>query len=289
MAHDRKRAGRGAKVRVLFTGNGVRMIDNLVKHISSPFESEKCPASEDAFTRSLIQQQPHIIVICLQDEYPKDLETYYILEDDSRYTNIQVLVIGRDEDCELFRKKITVPNAVIMGRPLNMDLFLPTLEKMADDAISAQAQEEEKQEQEEKQELNALENKIQSDANANGRKSILVVDDDVRMLNTIKLYLDDMYDVTVVPSGKLALKFLSKKHADLVLLDYLMPEMDGPQVLEGIRTTCPNPDVPVLFLTGVNDKDMVMKTLDFNPNGYLLKPVTRELLIERVTEILLGL
>lgn len=122
-----------------------------------------------------------------------------------------------------------------------------------------------------------------------GRMSVLVVDDDVRMLNVIKLYLQELYDVIVVPSGKLAIKYLAKKHADLVLLDYMMPEMDGPAVLHLIRDQSNCPNIPVLFLTGVSDKNRVLRGLEFRPDGYLLKPVTRMNLLERVTEILLGI
>lgn len=122
-----------------------------------------------------------------------------------------------------------------------------------------------------------------------GRQRVLVVDDDVRMLNVIKLYLQDLYDITVVPTGKLAIKFLSQKKADMVLLDYMMPEMDGPAVLKQIREELDCSDIPVLFLTGVADKEMVLKGLEHGPNGYLLKPITRMALLERVTEILLDL
>lgn len=122
-----------------------------------------------------------------------------------------------------------------------------------------------------------------------GRMSVLVVDDDVRMLNVIKLYLQDLYDVTVVPTGKLAIKFLTQKQADMVLLDYLMPEMDGPAVLKQIREATPRPNIPVLFLTGVAEKEMVIRGLELGPQGYLLKPITRMALLEKVTEVLLGL
>lgn len=122
-----------------------------------------------------------------------------------------------------------------------------------------------------------------------GRQIILVVDDDVQMLNTVKLALQDMYEVVLVPNGKLAIQYLSKKHADLVMLDYLMPGEDGPTVLRQIRASSLQPDVPVLFLTGVAKKDKVMGVLELHPMGYLLKPVTKAKILERVTEILLGL
>lgn len=135
----------------------------------------------------------------------------------------------------------------------------------------------------------ALIEKIEHYTRLYGRKSVLVVDDDVTMLNIIKIYLQDLYDITVVPSGKLAMKFLDKKKTDMVLLDYMMPGEDGPTVLQHIRESSLQPNLPVVFLTGVADKAMVMHGLEFRPNGYLLKPVKREILLEKVTEILLGL
>lgn len=121
------------------------------------------------------------------------------------------------------------------------------------------------------------------------KTTILVVDDDVRILNVIKLYLQDLFDVVTVPSGKLALKYLSKHKAELVLLDYMMPEEDGPAVLKQIREDSPYPNIPVLFLTGVAEKELVMRGLELHPDGYCLKPITQSALIERITAILLKL
>lgn len=268
------------KQRVLFSGYGVRMIDDLMGHISDNFRAEKCEARESEFEKAVKNFRPHVIVVCLQDEQRDDMRTYNILLHESEYVNQQVLVIGKDEDCELFKKKVVLKYCSILERPVKMVAFVPTLAKMAKDSLALMKWDEPNEVGEEKMEIKAP---------VGRRQSILVVDDDIRMLNVIKMYLEDLYDVTVVPSGKLALKFLEKRHADLVLLDYMMPEMNGTQVLEQIRTNSTHSNVPVLFLTGVSDKDLVVKSLKFNPNGYLLKPVTLEALLERVTEILLGL
>ena len=65
------------------------------------------------------------------------------------------------------------------------------------------------------------------------------MDDDVRMLRVIKEHLRKSYDVATAINGKLALKFLENKQTDLILLDYVMPEEDGPAVLRKIHD---NPD-----------------------------------------------
>lgn len=115
-------------------------------------------------------------------------------------------------------------------------------------------------------------------------KKILVVDDSGPMLRLIKECLQDNYDVTIMNSGFSAIEYLQTNSPDLVLLDYEMPECDGSQVLEHIRTESTQPDLPVIFLTSKNDKESVVKVSALNPNGYLLKPMESEEILKRVNE-----
>lgn len=121
------------------------------------------------------------------------------------------------------------------------------------------------------------------------KKRILIVDDDVNMLKMLRMFLQDDYKVTIVDSGKLALDCIMKHTPDLILLDYMMPLIDGPAVLETIRKREESKDVPVLFLTAVTDRDIISKCLSLNPQGYLAKPVSRDDLLSRVGEILGGI
>jgi len=115
---------------------------------------------------------------------------------------------------------------------------------------------------------------------------ILIVDDDKNMLKMLRMFLVDDYNVTIVDSGKLALEAVIKKTPDLILLDYMMPLFDGPHVLEIIRKREESKNVPVLFLTSVTDKDKILECLSLNPQGYLVKPISRTELLERVDEVL---
>ncbi len=93
--------------------------------------------------------------------------------------------------------------------------------------------------------------------------------------------------MTIVGSGKNMFKFLEKFEVDLILLDYLMPEMDGPEVLMKLRKYPEYMDIPVVFLTGVSEKDKVVKTLvDLLPQGYVLKPSKRSDLIAKIIDVL---
>ena len=103
------------------------------------------------------------------------------------------------------------------------------------------------------------------------KKKILVVDDSGAMLRNVKEWLEDKYQVILANSGTTAIKYLAMKHPDLVLLDYEMPVCDGKQVLEMIRSDSEFSSVPVIFLTGKNDRETVMKVTALKPEGYLLK------------------
>ena len=103
------------------------------------------------------------------------------------------------------------------------------------------------------------------------RKRILVVDDEPIILRSIKIWLDNEFDLFLVNSGEMALQFLDTHIVDLVLLDYKMPTMDGPRVLEAIRANDKLRDLPVIFLTANNDRQSVITAMQYKPDGYILK------------------
>lgn len=116
------------------------------------------------------------------------------------------------------------------------------------------------------------------------RKHILIVDDDVNMLKTLRYYLQDAYKVTVINSGKVAIEFLLKYTPDLILLDYMMPMYNGAAVMKIIKSREATRDIPVFFLTGQTDKTTVMECLSLKPAGYIVKPVARDALLAKMAE-----
>ncbi len=103
------------------------------------------------------------------------------------------------------------------------------------------------------------------------KRRILVVDDEPILLRSIKTWLGDEFEVFLVNSGELAIEFLDMHPVDLVLLDYKMPTMDGPEVLRRIRDDKNLQELPVIFLTANNDKGSIMNVMHLKPNGYILK------------------
>lgn len=126
----------------------------------------------------------------------------------------------------------------------------------------------------------------ESDAKAGEKGHILVVDDNAMVLRNIKGVLDEKYSVAVAPSGVHAFISVGKKQPDLILLDYEMPEMNGKQVLEKLREDEELRDIPVVFLTSMDSKEIVMSLLALKPAGYLLKPVDSRVLLDKIYEII---
>ncbi len=115
-----------------------------------------------------------------------------------------------------------------------------------------------------------------------GKKRILVVDDDQNMLQLLYSFLRDSYRVKMVDNGKDAIESLRSQKPDLMLLDYLMPEMNGKETLEIIRQDENLKDLPVFFLTGVSDSNKISECLKLDPCGYILKPIGKISLLARI-------
>lgn len=119
----------------------------------------------------------------------------------------------------------------------------------------------------------------------NKRVNVLVIDDDLETLETIKLYLSGFAMVTAVSNGRQALQQVLQQHFDLILLDIEMPVMNGFKTLEQLRNLEECINIPIVMLTGKSDKYSVMNSITMGIDGYLLKPVSKDALIEKITEV----
>ena len=116
------------------------------------------------------------------------------------------------------------------------------------------------------------------------KKRILIVDDDPAYAMMVRTWIKESYRADVVTGGMQAIRFLSRNPVDLILLDYEMPSVDGPQVLQMLREDPLTKDIPVVFLTGVGEKDSIDHVLALNPSGYLPKATTRVDLLNYLKE-----
>lgn len=117
------------------------------------------------------------------------------------------------------------------------------------------------------------------------RKCILAVDDTAIVLTRISDTLRNDYRVVTLNSGVRALKYLEQEKPDLILLDIQMAQKDGIETLREIRAMDGRADIPVIMLTGVEDKDFVLKSARLGICDYILKPFSSEDLIKRIRRV----
>lgn len=119
------------------------------------------------------------------------------------------------------------------------------------------------------------------------KKHIIVVDDNPVLLRNMRNMLQDKYRVTLATSAAQCMKAMGTDAPDLIILDYEMPVVDGKQTLEMIRAEEDYKDVPVIFLTGIADKEHVDAVLDLKPAGYFVKPPMQTKIINAIENIFL--
>ena len=113
--------------------------------------------------------------------------------------------------------------------------------------------------------------------------TILIVDDVPANLRVLQTTLESAgYNVSVAPSGEIALRIVDGVKPDLILLDILMPGMDGFEVCRQLKSREGTRSVPVLFLSAQDDKKTVIKGFQYGGVDYLIKPYAVEEVLARV-------
>ncbi|MCB9436444.1 MAG: response regulator transcription factor [Anaerolineales bacterium] len=115
-------------------------------------------------------------------------------------------------------------------------------------------------------------------------QTILVADDELQLLNTVRAYLENSgYQVVTALNGKEALQAFRREAPDAVILDVMMPEMDGFEVARQIRK---DSMVPILMLTARADEFDQALGLELGADDYVTKPFSPRVLVARVRAIL---
>ena len=119
------------------------------------------------------------------------------------------------------------------------------------------------------------------------KKMILLVDDDEIHLEITKNMLEQHYEIITARSGSEALEFFTKAiFPDLVLLDVLMPEMDGWETYNRIKGIGLLKDIPIIFLTSMEDASAEIHAHRLGAADYIKKPCDPEDLLKRVARVL---
>jgi two-component system, sensor histidine kinase and response regulator len=115
------------------------------------------------------------------------------------------------------------------------------------------------------------------------KQTILIVDDSPENLNVLKGLLSEDYNLKAAPNGKIALKIVNiVPHLDLILLDIMMPGMDGYEVCQRLKEDKKTEHIPIVFLTAMSEEKDEAKGLELGAIDFITKPFNPDLVKARV-------
>ena len=251
--------------KILLVGKLNKTTKELYEGLSRRFQVQLSAEPMEIVQGMMQIVNPDMALISVMELEDIETEVFELLE--KAYKNVPVLVVGTKEGCDKYQEYFSNKQFKKLLRPVGKDILLQSCYQI----------------------LGVKDTFAETDkasVTENGTKRILIVDDSPVTLRSIKAMLDKKYEISVATSGEQALKTMQKERPDLVLLDYEMPGLNGKETLERIRENENLCDIPVIFLTGVADKEHISAVLKLNPAGYFLKPAEREKLIATIEDVL---
>jgi len=119
------------------------------------------------------------------------------------------------------------------------------------------------------------------------KKKILVVEDEESLLKLESILLTSKgYEVIGVPNGKAALEAIDEQQPDLVLLDIMLPEIDGFEVCRRIKSNQQTKDIPVIMLTAKTSREDMTRGEKVGADWYITKPFKSAMVIETIQRFL---
>lgn len=264
-------------LRIMVTGKNRKIASDVSKHLESDrgYTPIKCPAAKTPLLDMVLSEMPHVIIVCAGNETADTVKVYDILKESTKTGFSSIIVIANDEDKKCFIDNTKLKKISFLSRPVSLTALYTKLEEL-----------EEKYNAKNELDISMI-TEFENELEEFPRKHILVVDDESDQLAAIKENLMEFYEVTLINKGKNVFRYLEKYKVDLILLDYMMPEMSGSEVLKLLRAHPDYKDIPIVFLTGVSDKDTVIKTLvELKPQGYILKPSNKSEMVAKIIDVL---
>ena len=278
------------RYKVLVTGKNDSAITAFSEQISDDFVILSTSTRYEDIVGHIDYFVPHVFVCCLHNEARDSIVQMLSINSRLLRSKIPCVILGSKEECDEFERIAVNVASLVLHRPLSATAIKKKILDFMEKNKTGREEEEDflpGQAELPEQEAAVL------DAGGAGaedieplprKKHVLVVDDNPMMLKVIKEHLHEDYDVATAVSGRVALKFLERRTTDLILLDYLMPEESGLEVLEKLRAKEETKDIPVIFLTGVTERKKIKNALVMRPQGYLLKPVDHDKLMEEIAK-----
>ena len=236
-------------------GDDDGIIDPEVAALLSQQEEKEAGENAASSGETLTEDIPRLFILSLQGEDNLMIDVLGYIKDLVEDRGIRFFVIGTQEELDEVIGKKADYVAQMYTRPVDLPALIKTIQKEGE-AVD----------------------KLKE------FKSILIVYDDATALRSMKSLLSTRYKILVANSGMNAITILAKNKVDLILLDFEMPIVNGPKVLEMIRSDPNTANIPVMFLTAKGDKRSIMEVLRFKPEKYLLKTMLPKDILDSIDE-----
>ncbi|MBR6229415.1 MAG: response regulator [Eubacterium sp.] len=225
-----------------FAGNGIK----------TSFLHAKIKEIETALDDESVQTE--LLILYMSEGMEEITDTLVYLKDVVSDRDLGLILIGELDQYNAVKKIIPEQNILeCYMRPLDIDLLMKNVS-----------------------------NYLEKNSGENRKKTIMIVDDDLTYMWTVREWLGNTYHVRMANNGVQAISQLTKNKVDLVLLDYEMPIANGPQVAAMLKNDSDTGRIPVMFLTSHGDKDSVLSVVNLEPADYLLKTIDKEGLLAKL-------
>ncbi len=117
-------------------------------------------------------------------------------------------------------------------------------------------------------------------------KKVLVIDDEEELLTLLKVRLESAgYSVSLANDGKMGIQQAKEQKPHVILLDLMMPEMDGFQVCQQLKSDQKTEEIPIVALTCLGEEEAAKKALKLGVKSYIVKPFDSEMLLTTLREV----
>ncbi len=201
-----------------------------------------------------VLEDTELFILYMSEGMDEIADTLVYLKDAVSDRDLGLILIGELDQYEAVKK--IIPEQSILEcymRPLDIDLLMKNVNTY-----------------------------LEKNTGENRKKTVMIVDDDLTYMWTVREWLSGTYHVRMANNGVQAISQLAKNKVDLVLLDYEMPIANGPQVASMLKNDSDTGNIPVMFLTSHGDRESVLSVINLEPADYLLKTISKESLLSKL-------
>jgi len=222
------------------------------------------PAESVAKLYELLESiEPDLILLDINMPDISGYDAIKALKSDERYSEIPVIFLTGNRDRESMLKGINLGASDYVIKPFTTSKLLESIKN----SINSEADKD-------------ISNKDED----GGKTSVLVVDDVTSMLRAAQHALQDKYKVFLLSKSEDVVDFLKKKTPDLILLDYVMPEINGFQLIPLIRAVPNHSDTPIIIMTTEGTPEHVSEAMSLGASDFIVKPFCPRELRNKVTK-----